>query len=276
MKRLAALSLAALSLAACSGEGNEAADVVAETADNLEQIKSGEISIRLAVTPKGEDAEAFGFELRGPFSLEGPGELPIARIAYTQISGSERGTVTVVSTGRKAYVEVDGQAYELSPEQAAQLRLAGRELDEGEGLGELGVDDWIEEPELSDGGSVGDTETDRIDAKLDVAKAAQDLVELSRGLGQGAIRDLSAVDEQLLERATRSTALLLLTGQEDRLLRRLEVAVDLGFDVPSELRSGLGRLEGARIDFELGIDDPNRVVRVAEPQNVLPYSELPG
>jgi hypothetical protein len=67
-----------------------------------------------------------------------------------------------------------------------------------------------------------------------------------------------------------------LTGQEDRLLRRLEVAVDLGFDVPSELRGALGRLVGARVDFELGIDHPNRVVRVAEPQNVLPYSELPG
>ena len=206
MKRLAALSLASLSLAACSGEGKEAADVVAETADNLAQIKSGEVSIRLAVTPKSNEAQAFGFELRGPFSLDGPGELPVARIAYTQIRGSERGTVTVVSTGRNAYVEVDGQAYELPPEQAAQLRLAGRVLDEGEGLGELGVDDWIEEPELSDGGSVGDTETDRIDAKLDVAKAAQDLVELSRGLGQGALGDLSAVEEQLLERATRSTA----------------------------------------------------------------------
>lgn len=276
MKRLAVLWLAVLSLAACGGGNGEAEDVLAETADNLETIESGDLSMRLVVTPKGGDTEAFGFELRGPFSLESPGELPVARIAYTQISGSERGTVTVVSTGRKAYVEVDGQPYELPPEQAAQLRLAGRELDEGEGLGELGVDDWIEEPELSDGGSVGDTETDRIDAKLDVATAAQDLVELSRGLGQGTLGDLSDADNQTIERATRSATLLLLTGQEDRLLRRLEVAVDLGFDVPSELRGALGRLVGARIDFELGIDDPNRVVRVAEPQNVLPYSELPG
>jgi hypothetical protein len=276
MKRLAVLWLAALSLAGCGGGNGEAEDVLAETADNLERIESGDLSMRLVVTPKGGKAEAFGFELRGPFSLEGPGELPVARIAYTQISGSERGTVTVVSTGRKAYVEVDGQAYELPPEQAAQLRLAGRELVEGEGLGELGVDDWIEEPELSDGGSVGDTETDRIDAKLDVATAAQDLVELSRGLGQGALGDLSDADDQTIERATRSATLLLLTGQEDKLLRRLEVAVDLGFDVPSELRGALGRLVGAQIDFELGIDEPNRVVRVAEPQNVLPYSELPG
>jgi hypothetical protein len=276
MRRVTALCLAAVSLAACGGSNGEAEDVLAETADNLEKIESGDLSMRLVVTPKGEDAEAFGFELGGPFSLEGPGELPVARIAYTQIRGSERGTVTVVSTGRKAYVEVEGQAYELPPEQAAQLRLAGRELEEGEGLGELGLDDWIKDPELSDGGSVGGTETDRIDADLDVATAAQDLVELGRGLGRGSLDSLADADEQTIERATRAATLRLFTGEEDRLLRRLEVAVDLGFDVPSELRGALGRLVGARIDFELGVEDPNRSVQVAEPRNVLPYSELPG
>jgi hypothetical protein len=273
--RLLALSLAALSVGACGG-GGDAEDVLKETADNLEQIRSGELSMRLVVTPKGQDSEPVGFELRGPFSLEGPGEFPLARIAYTQIRGSERGIATIVSTGRRAYVEVEGQAYELPPEQAAQLRLAGEELNEGEGLGELGIDDWLEDPELSDGGTVGGADTDRIEARLNVAAAAQDLVELGRGLAQGALPELSDADEQTLERATRSATFRLFTGEDDRLLRRLEVVVDVGFDVPSELRGALGSLVGARIDFELGIDDPNRRVRVAEPRDILPSSELPG
>lgn len=232
--------------------------------------------MRLVVTPKGDDGETVGFELQGPFSLEGPGELPVARIAYTQIRGSERGTVTVVSTGREAYVEVNGQAYELPPEQAARLRQAGQELEQGEGLGELGVDDWIQEPELSDGGAVGGTETDRIDAKLDVSAAAQDLVELGRGLGQGSLERLSDADEQTIERATRSARLQLFTGKEDRLLRRLDIDVDLGFDVPSDLRTALGSLVGARIDFELSVDDPNRPVKVEEPQAFAPTRSFRG
>lgn len=276
MRRAAALVLACFSLAACGGGGDDAEDVLAETAENLEQIESGNLSMRLVVTPKGGDAETVGFELRGPFSLEGPGELPVARIAYTQIRGSERGTVTVVSTGRKAYVEVDGQAYALPPEQAVQLRHAGKELEQGEGLGELGVGDWIEDPELSEGGVVGGVQTDRIDAKLDVAAAAKDLVELGRTLGQAGIGRLSDGDEQTIERATRSAGLRLFTGEEDRLLRRLDIDVDLGFDVPARLRASLGSLVGARVDFELGVDEPNRPVQVAEPRSVLPYSQLPG
>jgi hypothetical protein len=276
MRELAALCAAVLMLSACGGGSDDATDVLAETADNLEKIESGDLTMRLLVTPTGGDAETVGFELRGPFALGGPGDLPVARIAYTQIRGSERGTVTVVSTGRKAYVEVDGQAYELPPGPAARLRRAGEDLQQGKGLGELGLDNWIEEPELSEGREIGGAETDRVEARLDVAAAAQDLVELGRGLGQGSLDRLSSTDEQTIEQATRSATLELLTGEEDRLLRRLTIVVDLGFDVPTDLRDALGSLVGARIEFALGVDDPNRSVQVDEPENVLPYSELPG
>jgi hypothetical protein len=276
VNRLAPLALAAVALAACGGGGGNAEDVLAETADNLEEIESGRLAMRLVVTPKGEDAETVGFELEGPFSLEGPGSLPVARIEYTQIRGSARGAVTVVSTGRNAYIEVDGQAYELPPEQADELRAAGEDLEEGEGLGELGLDDWIEDPKLSDGGVVAGVETDRIDADLNVASAAHDLVEVARGLAQGSLADLSDADEKTIERATRSAKLQLFTGEEDRLLRRLDIDVDLGFNVPSELRNALGNLVGARIDFQLRVEEPNRPVTVNEPEGALPYSELPG
>ena len=275
MRRLAALAAAALLASACGGGGTDAEDVLAETADNLEEIKSGDLSMRLVVTPKGEGAEPFGFELRGPFSLTA-GEIPEARIAYTQIRGSERGAVMVISTGGKAYVEVAGQTYELPPEEARQLRVAGEELREGEGLGELGLDDWIEDPKLSDGGTVGGAETDRIDADVNVAAAAHDLVALGRGLAPGSLGRLSDADEQTLERATRSAKLQVFSGDEDRLLRRLVIDIDLGFDVPSELRAALGNLVGAQIEFELSVADPNEPVTVQKPENVLPHTELPG
>jgi hypothetical protein len=100
-------------------------------------------------------------------------------------------------------------------------------------------------------------------------------VELARAFGYtfGPVAD---VDPQAIEAATRSTAVRLFTGEHDRLLRRLEVEIDLGFDVPSPLRRTLGRLEGARIDFEVSVSDVNRPVRVAEPRSVRPSSELPS
>jgi hypothetical protein len=274
MRRVVAISLAVLGLAACGGNG-DAEDVLAETASNLEKIESGNLMMRLAVTPRGDDPERFGFQLRGPFSLAA-GKLPEARIEYTQFRGPEQATVTVISTEGKAYVEIDGQAYELARAQSEQLRAAAQELRKGQGLGELGLDDWIEDPKLSDGGTVDGVETDRIDATLDVPAAAQDLVELARGLAQGSLERLSEADEETVARATRSAKLQLFTGQDDRLLRRLDIDVDLGFDVPSELRAGLGELVGARIEFDLAVADPNRPVAVQRPQDVLPYTELPG
>jgi hypothetical protein len=276
MRSALVVLLASFAVAACGGGDDGADEALAETAENLEEIESGDLSMRLVITPTGNETETIGFELRGPFSLEGPGELPVARVAYTQIRGSKRGTVTVVSTGRRAYVEVGSRAYELPPAQTEQLRQAGEDLAQGQGLGELEVGDWIEDPELSDGGAVGGTDTDRIDANLDVAAAARDLVELGRGLGAGALSRLSDADETTLERATRSAHLRLFTGREDRLLRRLEIDVDLGFEVAPDLRAALGSRVGARIEFDLAVDDPNRPVTVDEPANALPYSELPG
>lgn len=275
MSRLRPLVLAVVVFAGCGGGDGGAEDVLAETADNLEQIESGRLSMRLVVTPTGAEAERVGFELEGPFSLEGAGELPVARMEYTQILGSARGAVTVVSTGRKAYVEVDGQAYELPPEQEEELRAAGAGLAEGAGLGELGLDDWIEDPNLSQGGVVAGVETDRIAAGLDVAAAAQDLVEVARGLPEGSLEELAEADERTIERATRSATLELFTGKDDRLLRRLSIDVDLGFDVPTALRSALGDLVGAQIEFELTVEDPNTPVTVEGPDGALPYSELP-
>lgn len=65
------------------------------------------------------------------------------------------------------------------------------------------------------------------------------------------------------------------TGKDDRLLRRPELEVDFGPDVPRELRGALGSLVGAKVLFELGVDDPNGTVTVAEPANALPASERP-
>ena len=64
------------------------------------------------------------------------------------------------------------------------------------------------------------------------------------------------------------------TGKDDRLLRRLLMEAEIGFDVPRELRRALGDLVGATITFELEVADPNRRVTVEEPASPRPYSDL--
>jgi hypothetical protein len=274
VRRLAVVLVLSALLVGCGGNG-EAEEVLSQTAANLDEIRSGTLHFNLRIEPRGgDDAQEFGFALDGPFSFGSAGALPVADIEYTQVVGDQSATVTVISTGARAYVRTNGSTYEMPPEQANELRSASGEL-RSEGLGEFAIDEWIEDPELHDGGEVGGVETDQVTAELDVVAAVSDLLELVRGLGQDAPQ-LSQRDVERLADAVRSSRFELYTGKEDRLLRRLEVEVDFGLEVPAALRGVLGSLVGARVLFELGVDEPNRAVQVAEPENALPASQFPG
>ncbi|MDQ3822595.1 MAG: hypothetical protein M3321_05080 [Actinomycetota bacterium] len=275
MRRHVALLAACALVAGCAGGGPDAEEVLSETAAKLGELRSGTLHLDLRVEPRGgTGGEEFGFALDGPFSLGGSGPLPVADVEYTQTVGDESATVGIVSTGRNAYIRVVGRTYEMPPEQAQQLRAAAGGLEASRGLGRFAIDQWIEDPEVDDGGEVGGAETDRVQADLDVVAAVRDLLALARQLGQDVPR-LADRDAERLAESVRSSRFEVYTGKDDRLLRRLEIEVDFGLDVPRELREALGSLVGARILFELGVDDPNRPVRVAEPEDALPASELP-
>ena len=269
--------LAALVLSRCGGGGEDADKVLAETAERLAQIRSGDLDVVLTVDPKGADDDEFGFELHGPFALGRKGSLPTMRVAYTQLADGRRGTVTLLSTGREAFVLVGGRAYALPPEQVEELRGATGALGGSRGLGQLRIDDWIGDAEVSDGGEIGGAETDRVRAKLKVGNAVNDLLSLARRSGGAGLERIAGADAEQLRRAARSGTFEVYTGKDDRLLRRLTIEVDFGLDVPQVLQEALGGVVGARVRFELGIANPNRPVRVARPEAPRPYSELvPG
>jgi len=121
VRRLAAL-LAVGALAGCGG-GGDAHRVLSRTADSLGKIRSGNLTLRLVVSPRSGTRGRVGFVLRGPFSVRA-GALPVARIAYTQIAGAHEATLTFLSTGSDAYAAVHGRAYRLPASAEAELRGA--------------------------------------------------------------------------------------------------------------------------------------------------------
>jgi hypothetical protein len=273
VKRLAAL-VGAVVLAGCGG-GGDANEVLSRTAASLGKIHSGDLTLRLVVSPREGTKGRIGFELRGPFALR-PGSLPAARIAYTQIAGAEEATATFLSTGTNAYVLVTGKAYELPAAATEQVRSAAVGLGgSGSGLGSFHVESWFDDPEVEGGGEVGGADTDHVTADLDVVAAANGLLELVRQLGRDSPRIEGQQAEQLGD-AVKSSSIDVWTGKQDRLLRRLLLKAELGFDVPESLRRALGDVVGAKIDFELAVSNPNRPVSVAPPVNPLPASALPG
>ena len=253
--RLAAVCVLVATLAAGCGGGGGAHEVLSNTADNLGKIRSGDLTLRLVVSPRSGTKGRIGFVLKGPFALRN-GQLPVAKVAYTQIAGAKQATATFISTGKRAWAEANGRVRELSPAETQGIRQAS-----AGGPGGLGLDiaSWVQKPKVS---SYGDL--DHVTAKLDVVNAANGLLGLLRNLGRAA-PTIEGSEADRLRDAVTSSSFDVWTTKKDRLLHRLLLKAELGFNTPSELRRVLGRIVGAKVDFELAIARPNEPVTVTPP-----------
>jgi len=271
LRRAASLVALVLLLPGCGG--GEANQVLSDSASSVGKLRTGNLTLRLVVSPRQGTKGRIGFELRGPFALRA-GALPVAKIAYTQIAGAHEGTATFISTGAKAYAEVNGKAYELPPSSAESIRQAAGGGSDG-GLAELRIDNWVKDPKVTDGGEVGGVQTQRVSGDLDVVAAANGLLDLVRQLGRNA-PTIEGDQAKQLERAVKSSSFDLWAGRDDHVLRRLLLKADLGLQVPESLRRVMGDVVGAKIDFELAVSNPNEPVSVQPPANPLPSSQLSG
>jgi hypothetical protein len=269
--RAAAGALTAAAVAGCGGGGggggDDPAQVLRQTSANLSKIRSGDLTLRLVLSPGRGSGNGVGVELRGPFSFAGKGPLPVARVAYTQIAGDQRVPATFISTGRAAFVTVNGTTYRLPREQADVLRL-GAGAANARGLDALQLDArrWIRDPEVSGGPAVGGEKTDRITGALNAEPALADLLgAASRAGGAGQLQE---ADARRLAETVRRSSIEVLTGAKDRLLRRVRLSADL--DVPESLRRQVGGRAELHIDYELGVSRPNREVSVTAPKDARP------
>lgn len=76
-----------------------------------------------------------------------------------------------------------------------------------------------------------------------------------------------------MERSVESATIEILSGKDDRLLRRILLVADFGVDVPEDVRKGLGSFAGAHLTFDLTIAKPNEPVDVQEPADAEPYPD---
>jgi hypothetical protein len=272
---IAALTVLSLVAAGCGGD-DDGRDVVSETAAKLGQIRSGELLMRIAVKPTGAGAGGgtTTVELRGPFARARAGALPVFRVSYRQSAGKESAGATVISSGRRAYVEVRGTAYRLTASQAGRLRsVAGGKRPEG--FFGLDIGGWLNDPELSDGPEIGGVETDRVRGEIDAVAALEDLQRAAaKARGAGEPPKISDEQAKRVRAAIRDSSVELITGADDRLLRRLRASLEL--EAPEDLRPLLGGLRGGRVELTLAIDRLNEPVRVTEPAASKPFSALPA
>lgn len=261
-----ALALAGVLLAGCGG-GSAATSALEETESNLDGIRSGTLSmVLLASSTTAPDGQGAGFEVEGPFAVgEEKGQLPVADLRYTRITGDERRTTRFVSTGTRAFVEVDGRLTELDESQVADLRVG--EDGSGGGLDGLSLRRWLEDPQLVPGPAIDGVATEQVTGKADPVAILNDVIGLAEqfGTGAGSVMRLEGDAAERVRQAVAAAQAEVVTGKEDRLLRRADVSVDLAVTDP-RVREALGELAGARLTLALEVTDLNRPVQVTVPQ----------
>jgi hypothetical protein len=250
----------ALLLAGCGGNAGPARNDLRTTAQKLGQIHSGVLDLKLLVTPLHGKKGRIGFELTGPFDLRKQA-LPIAKLRYTQYASSHAATATFVSTGRQAYALSGGHKVALPASATAEIEQAAGGITGGSGT-PLRIDTWLDHPSVSDGGTVGGASTDHVTAKLDVVNAANGLLGFVRALGH-ATPTITGSSADQLRKAVKSSSIDVWIGKHDKLLRKLDLKAQLGFDVPKELQRALGNVVGANVEFLLAVSNPNQPVHVS-------------
>ncbi len=261
-----------LLLAVGSGCGatDSAQAVLSETEQNLGDVRSGRLSLELLASSSEVDEGGVGFELNGKFAVASEvGELPVADLMYTRLTGAHRTTNRFRSTGSAAYVEEAGQWRKLDESDVASLRADAPDDGAAQGLEGLRLDAWIDEPRLRAGPSVGGTDTDLITAgSVDPVAVLNDWIGFAAGFESdpdALPAPLAGEASERLRRVVTKSEATLLTGKTDRLLRRATVVLHLQADADEELSDALGPLAGVRLEMKIEVDDINQPVSVDSP-----------
>lgn len=282
-----ALLVCALGAASCGGgEDVDVNEVLRQTFGEDKDIDSGrlDVSVRLDADGLAALRGPITARLSGPFASAGADQLPrFAFQAEADLAGRKL-TAGATSTGEEGFVSFQGNAYRMSDELFEQFKAgyaAEAKKSEGEGDGvsfkSLGIDPqrWLRDAQYVDKQEVGGAETLHLRAGIDIRRLLEDvnriLARAEQIQGQRA-RQLSEEERRQIEEAIADADLELWTGEEDKVLRRLNVR--LRFEVPEERRQRAQGLTGGTIAFDLSLGGINDEQTIEGPDDARPLEEL--
>jgi hypothetical protein len=271
----------ALGLAACGGDDDvDVQQVLRETFGGKKGIKSGRLDagLRLDLSGLAQLRGPVRFSLSGPFETAGRDAVPKFDFDAKVDAGGDTFTAGAVSTGDKGFIEIQGQTVAIPDEQFQRYReLLAQDASAGDEGGvsfkSLGIDPqrWLRSPEYAGKEEVGGAETIHIRAGIDVERLLDDvnrvLARAEQVEGDRA-RQLTEEERRQLGEAIENARLELWTGEEDRILRRINVK--LGFELPESARQRANGLTSGTISFDLAFGAINEEQEIRAPENAQP------
>ena len=285
---LACLALCGVLVTACGGDDDKSAgpqQLLEQTfGSGASAIDNGRLNLAFQLDPKGLLALGGPIKLAldGPFTAPSDGELPQLDVDFAATLASDVFRGTVLSTGRAAFVRLDGRGYEVDREFVADLRkgLADAAGEKQPGLKALGIDPlrWISGAQERGEERIAGVDTTRISGNVAVAKLLEDIDRLltqaggSGGGGAGGL--LSPQTRQQIADGVKTAKVDIWTGTEDKILRQLAVRIGFAFKGGETPIPGL---EAGKINLRLRLTDVNETkVSVQAPADARPLADLTG
>jgi len=274
---LACVTLCAGPLAACgdsdrqaAGSGSSALD---ETLAATSKLHNGRVDGRLQLAPDGllSLGGPIVLTVSGPFASPAAGTGPRFDLRMSAAIGGGAFEARASSTGRRAFLRVDGDDYALGrhDSSATKKQRSGA-------LASLGLNPaaWMKDPQAKGSATIDGVATDRISGELDVQRSLADIATLLDGDGAGEGLLTPKLRKQIVDAVT-SAKVELWTGSRDRILRQLTAAIDFAFADGAE--RPITGLDGGRINLRLRLTGVDATTfDVATPKNARPLSQLVG
>ena len=291
---LALLATLALGVAACGGDGGSGDEASEDTdVDTLlsetfsgkdKKIESGVLALKLDIDAKGAEGVngPITLSIGGPFQSEGAKKLPKFKIDFSFAGAGQDIKAGLTSTGTKGFVNFQDTNYVVSDEVFKQFKTGYEQAQtegnkENQSLSSLGLDprQWLTNPKNEGDADVNGDDTIKITGGVDVNKLLDDVnqaLKKTRELGvQGTEQlptQLTAEQKKQVVDAVKDPKVEIYTGKEDKILRRMVVA--LGIVAPE----GSGGSGSADIKLDLSISKLNQDQEISEPSDAKPFDQL--
>ena len=279
--------LAALALGACGGDDASSQNVntlLEETFSGNKDIKSGTLDLEVGLDTQGQGQQGpVSLALKGPFVSGGEGKLPQFKMAAKVTGAGQNLEAGATSTGDKGFVDFQGQPYVLSDQVFAEFKKGFEQAQAQQGqqkdqsLASLGIDPrkWLTNAKNEGESKVGDEDTVKITGGVDVGKLLEDVnnalgraAQLGGGQGGQIPERLTDAQKRDVQEAVKNVAVEIHTGKDDKILRRMVIAMDL--TAPQNQQG----VQNAKVKLDLSLTDLNEDQKIEAPANAKPFDEL--
>ncbi len=250
------------------------------------QVDSGELKLDLEAEIDGlaQLNGPLSLSLSGPFKSNGAKTIPVLDWDVVAEGAGQSFDIGVTVTEDNAFVEYQGESYEVGTELFTQFKeqYAAQQPDEQPTLKSFGLDPatWLQDPKVEDGDEIGGDATQVVTGSVDVEKVVRDIYSLTKSdafrqqlesQGQTVPEIPEPSDEDIKQIVDAVDELTVeVNVDENDVARRVSISAD--FTVPEG--TGDGEVKGGSLSFGYTLEEVGIDPQIEAPANAKPLSEL--